>query len=150
MAQQLRVAYVVRSWPRLSQTFVLNEILALERLGTEVTLFAMSRADESVVQPQLAELRAPVHHLDEVGARERARAHRRVAARSPRRYLRTLAVAVTRRRLLGGYTESGGWKAFDRAVLVADGAGARGGDPPRTSTLTSPTTPRSSGCSPTG
>ena len=130
MAEQLRVAYVVRSWPRLSQTFVLNEILALERLGTEVTLFAMSRADESVVQPQLAELRATVHHLEGVGVRERLRAHRRVAARSVRRYLRTLAVAMTRRRLLGGYTQSGGWSAFDRAVLVADGAGTRGGDPP--------------------
>ena len=64
MADVLRVAYVVRSWPRLSQTFVLNEILAMERLGIGITLFAMSRPGEALVQPQLAEVRARVHHLD--------------------------------------------------------------------------------------
>lgn len=60
-----RVAYVVRSWPRLSQTFVLNEVLALERLGCELSIFAMVRSGEEVVQPQLAQVRAPVRYLDE-------------------------------------------------------------------------------------
>ena len=60
-----RVAYVVRSWPRLSQTFVLNEVLALERLGCELSIFAMVRSGEELVQPQLAQVRAPVHYLDD-------------------------------------------------------------------------------------
>ena len=129
MADGLRVAYVVRSWPRLSQTFVLNEILALERIGVGVTLFAMSRSDEAVVQPQVAEVRAPVHHLDE-GPLRRAGAHLEVATASPWRYLRTLAFALTGRRLLGGYTQSGALAAFDRAVLVAARLGVRRGRPP--------------------
>jgi len=122
----LRVAYVVRSWPRLSQTFVLNEILALERIGVRITLFAMSRAEETVVQPQVAEVRAPVHHLD-TGSPRRAVAHLRVAAGSPWRYLRTLAFALTQRHLLGGYTQSGALRAFDRAVRVAVRLGVRRG-----------------------
>ena len=60
-----RVAYVVRSWPRLSQTFVLNEVLAVERLGCELSIFAMVRSGEELVQPQLAQVRAPVHYLDD-------------------------------------------------------------------------------------
>jgi glycosyltransferase involved in cell wall biosynthesis len=118
MTGGLRVAYVVRSWPRLSQTFVLNEVLALERLGVDITLFAMTRAREPVVQPQVAELRAAVHYLDGPAAWG-ARAHLRLAARTPLRYLATLAFALTRRGLLGGYTQSRGMAAFHRAVLVA-------------------------------
>ena len=33
MSPGVTVAYVVRSWPRLSQTFILNEILSLEQIG---------------------------------------------------------------------------------------------------------------------
>ena len=36
------VAYLLRSYPRLSQTFILNEMLALEGIGQELRLFAMS------------------------------------------------------------------------------------------------------------
>jgi glycosyltransferase involved in cell wall biosynthesis len=128
MADVLRVAYLVRSWPRLSQTFVLNEILALERAGVGITIFAMSHADEGLVQPQLAEMRARVHHLD-IGFRGRAGAHLRVAAAAPWRYLRTLAFALIRRDLLGGYTQSGALVAFDRAVVVAARIGVGRGRP---------------------
>jgi len=128
MADVLRIAYVVRSWPRLSQTFVLNEILALERIGVSITLFAMSHAEEGLVQPQLSEMRARVDHLD-VGSRRRTGAHLRVAAAAPWRYLRTLAFALTRRDLLGGYTQSGALVAFDRAVVVAARIGVGRGRP---------------------
>ena len=125
----VRVAYVVRSWPRLSQTFVLNEVLALERLGVGITIFAMARSGESLVQPQLAEVAAAVHHLD-AGPAAGLRAHLLVAARSPRRYLATAAFALTGRRLLGGYTRSGGARAFHRATLVAARLAAGPGGPP--------------------
>ncbi|HEX6492109.1 MAG TPA: glycosyltransferase [Candidatus Dormibacteraeota bacterium] len=124
MSGAARVAYVVRSWPRLSQTFVVNEVLALERLGVGVTVFAMTRADERVVQPQVAELRAGVHYLD-ASPGVAAAAHLRLATRRPRRYLATLAFALTGRRLLGGYTRSGGLGAFHRAALVAARLGDR-------------------------
>jgi glycosyltransferase involved in cell wall biosynthesis len=115
----MKVAYVIRSWPRLSQTFVLNEILALERLGVHITIFAMTPAAEPFAQPQVANVAAQVHYLDGPDRHSRS-AHRRLLARSPKRYAATLAFAVTRRGLRGGYTGSGALEAFDRAVLVAD------------------------------
>ena len=36
-----RVIYLVRSWPRLSQTFMVNEVLALERLGSWLDLYSL-------------------------------------------------------------------------------------------------------------
>jgi hypothetical protein len=35
----MHVGYVLKKFPRLSETFILNEILELERQGTEVTVF---------------------------------------------------------------------------------------------------------------
>jgi len=115
----LKVAYVVRSWPRLSQTFVLNEILALERIGVRIAIFSMTRAKDPVTQAQVAEVAAPVHYLDELGHRG-AVAHLRLAAVSPRRYFATLAFALTHRELLGGYTKSSALEAFDRAAILAE------------------------------
>ncbi len=76
-----RLAVVVRSFPRLSQTFVLAELLALERLGVDLELFALTNPREAITQPEVADLRAPVHYLD----RDQARARRGLP---PRAYLR--------------------------------------------------------------
>ena len=51
------IAYVVSSWPRLSQTFVLDEILALERLGVRVRIFATKRPSDEPIHRRLAEVR---------------------------------------------------------------------------------------------
>jgi glycosyltransferase involved in cell wall biosynthesis len=58
-----RVGLVVRSFPRLSQTFVLSEILALERLGLELEVFALTDPREPIIQPEVAAVRAPIHYL---------------------------------------------------------------------------------------
>jgi glycosyltransferase involved in cell wall biosynthesis len=126
----VRVAYVVGSWPRLSQTFVLGEVLALERIGVAVSIFAMTKPDEGLVQPRVADVRAPVRYLDS-HAWENAAGHLRVAVGSPRRYVATLVYSLARRELRGGYTQSGALAAFNKAVLVADGLemGRRKGQP---------------------
>ncbi|MGH8900580.1 MAG: glycosyltransferase [Egibacteraceae bacterium] len=63
---QGRVGIVVRSFPRLSQTFVLSEILALERLGLELEVFALTDPHEPITQPEVAAVRAPIHYLQAV------------------------------------------------------------------------------------
>ena len=61
-----RVIYLVRSWPRLSQTFVVDEVLAQERLGTRLELYSLTRSGEELVQPQVARRCGPtVHYLDD-------------------------------------------------------------------------------------
>jgi glycosyltransferase involved in cell wall biosynthesis len=83
---------LVRGWPRLSQTFVLDEVLALERLGLRLRIFALSSdRTEALAQPELAAVRAPVEYLDHATRRRRsaAAAHLRALLASPGRYLAT-------------------------------------------------------------
>lgn len=65
MNSPLRVGYVVRMFPRFSETFVLQEILELERQGVEVTVFSLNKPNEGRFHPALARLRAPVYYLDD-------------------------------------------------------------------------------------
>jgi glycosyltransferase involved in cell wall biosynthesis len=48
----VRVAYLVSRFPKLSETFILDEILALERRGLEVELFSLVRHREPVSHPE--------------------------------------------------------------------------------------------------
>jgi len=59
----LRVGYVLNRFPRLSQTFVLNEILELERQGIEVEVYSLLRPPPELRHPALAEMAARVTYL---------------------------------------------------------------------------------------
>lgn len=58
-----RVGYVVKRYPRYSETFVVNEILALEAAGAEVEIFAQSGPVDTHFQDAISRVRAPVHYL---------------------------------------------------------------------------------------
>lgn len=62
----LRVAYVVKTYPRLSETFILNEILALEARGVEVTILALKRPADARFHEKLARVRGDVLYAPEV------------------------------------------------------------------------------------
>ncbi len=57
-----RVGYVLKRYPRYSETFIVNEILAHERAGVEVEIFALGRPSEPVLGPT-ARVRASVTYL---------------------------------------------------------------------------------------
>ena len=57
-----RVGYVLKRYPRYSETFIVNEILAHERAGVDVEIFALGRPSEPVLGPT-AGVRAPVTYL---------------------------------------------------------------------------------------
>lgn len=61
----LRVGYVVKMFPRLSETFILNEILELERRGVEVVIFSAKKPNEGRFHPQLSELKAEILYLED-------------------------------------------------------------------------------------
>jgi glycosyltransferase involved in cell wall biosynthesis len=63
MTETRPVGVVLRSFPRLSQTFVLSELLALERLGLQLEVFALTDPREPITQPEVAAVRAPIHYL---------------------------------------------------------------------------------------
>src|SRR5437899_12901188 len=57
------IGYVVNTWPRLSQTFVLNEILGLEERGLDLRIFSAKDPTEQLVNAKVADVRAPVFYL---------------------------------------------------------------------------------------
>jgi len=58
----LRVGYVLKMFPRLSETFVLNEILELERRGVEVSTFSLMYPNDGRFHGDVALLRNAVHY----------------------------------------------------------------------------------------
>ena len=61
------VAYLVKRFPRLSETFVLQEYLELRRQGLDLRLYALSDPGERVVQSAAAELQPEVTYLHDRG-----------------------------------------------------------------------------------
>jgi glycosyltransferase involved in cell wall biosynthesis len=59
----MRIAYLVKTFPRLSETFILNEILGLEKLGVEVDIFSLRHPEESRTHPAVGAVKAPVTYL---------------------------------------------------------------------------------------
>jgi colanic acid/amylovoran biosynthesis glycosyltransferase len=59
------VGYVLKRFPRLSETFILNEVLELERQGQRVEIFSLMRPEGGIQHRQLAEVRARVTYLPE-------------------------------------------------------------------------------------
>ena len=58
-----RIGYVVERFPKLSETFILSELLELERAETAVNVFALKQFIESVHHAALCQLRTPVIFL---------------------------------------------------------------------------------------
>ena len=59
------VAVVVKGYPRLSETFIAQEILALERLGLPLLIVSLRRPADGRVHELHRAIRAPVLHLPE-------------------------------------------------------------------------------------
>src|SRR6266851_8019623 len=57
---------VVNGFPRLSETFVLRELLELERRGFRLHVVALRRPEEAVEQEAVRELRAEVEYLPDL------------------------------------------------------------------------------------
>ncbi len=96
------VGYVLKMFPRLSETFILNEILELERQGLPLRIFSLKRPLEPVAQAYARLVQAPVTYLPERVWREPLRvlrAHWGVARRFPRGYWLTLAHVIHGREL---------------------------------------------------
>jgi len=66
----LRVAFVLKGYPRLSETFIAQEIAALERHGLEILIVSLRRPSDDRVHPVHREIRARVLYLPEYLLRE--------------------------------------------------------------------------------
>jgi glycosyltransferase involved in cell wall biosynthesis len=66
----VRVAFVLKGYPRLSETFIAQEILALEQRGLDILIVALRRPAEPVRHPVHRAIRAPLLYLPEYLYRE--------------------------------------------------------------------------------
>ncbi len=90
------VGYVLRKFPVLSETFILNEILALEERGIPVHIFSLERPNDPRFHENLSRLKASVTYLPQSFHSESLRVHNiRAAQLYGKRYYRALAYALT-------------------------------------------------------
>ncbi len=59
-----KIGYVVKRYPRYSETFIVNEILSHESAGLDIEIFALRPPCDTHFQSILADVRAPVHYLE--------------------------------------------------------------------------------------
>ena len=87
------IGYVAKMFPRLSETFILHEILELERQGLSLRIFSMKRSTDPVVQQECRLVQSPITYLPERFSDEPWRALKAqwgVLRRHPRSYSRAL------------------------------------------------------------
>jgi glycosyltransferase involved in cell wall biosynthesis len=68
-ADRPRVGYVLKMYPRFSETFILSEILAHEAAGLDVHIFSLKLPTDGHFHESLAKVRAPVTYLGQDGLR---------------------------------------------------------------------------------
>ena len=55
-----RIGYVLKVYPRFSETFIVTEILAREELGDDLIIYALCPTTDSRFYPEIARVRAGV------------------------------------------------------------------------------------------
>jgi colanic acid/amylovoran biosynthesis glycosyltransferase len=97
-----KIGYVVKMFPRLSETFIRNEILELERQGLALRIFSLKRPTEADLRLAGGGVQAPIIYLPERVYREPLRVLRAqlgVLRRYPRGYRRMLLHVLRRREM---------------------------------------------------
>lgn len=61
----MRIGYVVKRFPRYSETFIVTEILAHEAADWPLEIFSLRTCNDTHFQPELARLRSAVRYLPE-------------------------------------------------------------------------------------
>jgi len=90
---------ILKGYPRISETFISNEILLLENLGFPIHLFSMRQPRENFTHKSVNRIQAGVHYLPETLLRPLPRFlyhNCLLAAQKPQAYAEALKVAIQR------------------------------------------------------
>ncbi len=93
----VRVGYLLRMYPRFSQTFVVNEILELERQGVEVSIASLKKPSDGRFHESISRVQAAVDYIPEHIVESPAktlRSHWTAGRRQPLRYARALGTTL--------------------------------------------------------
>ncbi len=89
-SQPLRLAQIVSRFPMVTETFVLYELEAMEKLGVTVELYSLLREYPKVVHPEAEKWVRRAHYFPFFSPKI-LRAHWHYIRRNPGRYFRTVA-----------------------------------------------------------
>jgi glycosyltransferase involved in cell wall biosynthesis len=96
---QRYLGMILKGYPRISETFISNEILLLEQMGFPIHLFSMRQPRENFTHQSVARIQAGVDYLPETLLRPLPRLlyhNCLLAARRPAAYARALKKALQR------------------------------------------------------
>lgn len=123
-AAPVKVAYMMSRFPKLSETFVLNEIAAMSAFGVPVEIYPLLREQQPVMHPDVGRWVSQARYVSWLSPRL-LRAHARYLATQPATYL-PLLVEVLRRNWGSRNLFIGALGTFPKAVQFADDAERRG------------------------
>ena len=113
------IGYLLKCYPRLSETFILNEILELERQGVKLHIFSILQPQDHKRHADVAKVKAQVTYIPSLVPTFTLKslfllliAHWQLFWQSPRRYLKTLQFFRDR-------PEKKRWKQFHQAGYMA-------------------------------
>ncbi|HMS84450.1 MAG TPA: glycosyltransferase [Nitrospira sp.] len=89
----IKIGYLVKIFPKVSETFILQEVLDLEALGLHLSIFALERPSDTVTHDLVSHVHAAVTYLPNSIAGTQHNplwAHLRLFMSDPRRYSTTL------------------------------------------------------------
>jgi colanic acid/amylovoran biosynthesis glycosyltransferase len=110
------IGYVLKMYPRFSETFVLNEILELERGGLHVRVFSLVKPDDGRFHARLAKVQARVTYMPEYPLFQFSKVWpscRRLMRHDAGRFFKNLLYALSHPRGMG-------LKHFLKACVLAD------------------------------
>lgn len=105
----MKIGYMMSRFPKLSETFILNEMVAMRELGVDIHVFPLLRGGEPVRHPEAASF-GQVHYCDGISIRPLT-AHFRWFFRKPSAYIGAWAAAI------GGNITSPGFLSRALAVM---------------------------------
>ena len=119
---------VLKGYPRISETFISNEIRMLERLGFSIHIFSMRAPRENFSHASVKEIRARVTYLPEsllLGLPRLAWQNLKYCVKHPLRWLRGVGLMLSR---FPGAPKKHTWlKHFLQAAYLVERAEAAGG-----------------------
>jgi hypothetical protein len=86
----MKIAYLAPELPALSATFVYNEIIQLEKIGTRVIPFSVHRPSGNINDPIVRNLKKRVSYLYERPKLTVLKSHLKLLFRFPHRYFSVL------------------------------------------------------------
>src|SRR5262245_50026996 len=88
-SQELKVAYIMSRFPKLTETFILYEMLAIRQQGIEVEVYPLLREREEVMHPEAVQF-VKVAHFQPLISSPIIRANLHFLWKKPFIYLKTL------------------------------------------------------------